>query len=84
MTHFFALINKIYTILTQTLNDKLGTFCFIEYFKVPDNFILLISKEKSTVLMIGMEVTFSDSSMSGDGKVQLQFEDIMLKGCAVI
>lgn len=34
--------------------------------------------------MIGMEVTFSDSSMSGDGKVQLQFEDIMLKGCAVI
>ena len=37
--------------------------------------------------MIGaysVEVTFSDSSMSRDGKVQLQFEDIMFKGCAVI
>ena len=45
--------------------------------------VCMSSEEKST-LMIGVEVTFSDSSMSRDGKVQLQFEDIMLKGCAVI
>ena len=70
----------------MTKNSAIGTqsLIFIEGMILSNNFILLISKEKSTVLMIGMEVTFSDSSMSGNGKVQLQFEDIMLKGCAVI
>ena len=62
---------------------KFLAHCGISSEALSINCVCVSSKEKST-LMIGVEVTFSDSSMSRDGKVQLQFEDIMLKGCAVI